>query len=72
METVLWSKMSALTSTTAMLDIQRIKIEIVSQLKSQGASAEEIKAPLNQDKRPIKPAFLNGKRREERSRAQTV
>ena len=48
-----------------MLDTQRVKFELVRQLRAQGLGLDEIKMSLNQDKRPFRPAFINGKRREQ-------
>ena len=55
-----------------MLDVQRIKFEIVNQLKAQGMRSEEIKARLHQDMRPFQPAFVNGKRRVELATTQAI
>ncbi len=47
-----------------MLDIQRLRIFEASRLHATGASRQQIKAMLDSDKQPFRPAFVNGKRRE--------
>jgi hypothetical protein len=45
-----------------MLDIQREKFETRDRLKQAGLSDLEIKMQLNEELKPFKPAFINGKR----------
>lgn len=48
-----------------MLDIQRLRIDVASRLHANGASTQQIRAVLDSDKQPFRPAFVNGKRREQ-------
>ena len=54
-----------------MLDIQQLRREEKERLRALGMSEDEIVAHLDASKRPFKPVFVNGKRRERRSEVPT-
>lgn len=54
-----------------MLDIQRDRIFEASRLRAHGASEAEVESLKNAGKKPFKPAYVGGQRKQRRSEVPT-